>query len=418
MHSLLFVIICFCERIVWQPVDIAYKYYLFLIDFRKSPIYFIDFQLNITGGYPMKKIFGAVMALCLLFTMFFACGQTALAASKPKISNVKETGSAVIKQQSISISYKVNQKCTATVRVYDKNNKLVIKLKNITVQKNKTTSFKWNGKNSKGNYVSAGTYKIKLYAGKTTITKSAKFVKAGVPAPGSTVNLVFIHHSVGAGWLADGLNDALNKNNYHLADIYYGWKTYGDNTNTTDWPTWFTDKVMDLVYDEKGTMTGHNSISAAPGENTVIMFKSCFPNSDVGESNTDEKDIYKSLIPYFEKHPDKMFILVTPPPMRYIPTPKLTRSLCNWLTDRKTGWLANLKTSNVFVFDLYNVLTDKNAHHRYINGAESHVVVSGEDLLYYPNGEDDHPNTAGNQKAAEEFIGLLNYWYKSFASSR
>lgn len=365
----------------------------------------------------MKKIFGAVMSLCLLFTMIFASWQTALAAAKPKIYNVKVKSSAVIQQQSISISYKVDQKCTATVRVYDKNNKLVIKLRSVTAKKNKTVYFKWNGKNAKGKYVSAGTYTIKLYAGKTTMVKKARFIRAGVPAPGSTVNLMFIHHSVGAGWLADGLNDALNKNNYHLADIYYGWREYGDHTDTSDWPAWFTDEVMNLVYDEKDAMTGHNSIKAASGENTVILFKSCYPNSDVGESYDDEKKIYNSLIPYFEKHPDKMFILVTPPPMRSISTPKLTRSLCNWLTDRKAGWLAGLKTGNVFVFDLYNVLTDKNAHHRYINGAEQHVAVSGKNLLYYPTG-DDHPNTAGNQKAAEEFISLLNYWYKSFASSR
>lgn len=365
----------------------------------------------------MKRILGAGLALFFFIALFFVCGQTASAATKPKITNVKVTSSAVIKQKSISISFKVDQKCTTTVRIYDKNNKLVVKLKSMTTKKYKIASFKWNGKNSKGKYVAPGTYKIKMYAGSTIVTKQAIFKSASVPAPGSTVNLMFIHHSVGGNWLNDGLNDALNQNNYHVADITYGWKEYGDHTDTTDWPAWFTEDAMGLVYNEKNTMSGHNGISAAAGENTIILFKSCFPNSDVGESNADEKAIYNSLIPYFEKHPDKMFILVTPPPMGYISTPKLTRSLCNWLADRQNGWLADLKTGNVFVFDLYNVLTDKNAHHRYINGGESHVVVSGENLLYYPTG-DDHPNTAGNVKAADEFIGLLNYWYKSFAISR
>jgi hypothetical protein len=366
----------------------------------------------------MKKIMAAGLALFFFTAVLFTFGQTAEAASKPKITNIKITSSAVIKQQSISISFKVNKKCTTTVRVYDSKNKLVIKLKSMTTQKNKTATYKWNGKNSKGSYVSAGTYKIKLYAGSRTVTKQAKFVSAGVPAPGKTVNLMFIHHSVGAAWLSDGLTSLLNKNKYHVADICYGWREYGDHTDTTDWPMWFTDKVMDLVYNEKDTMTTSNSIAAASGENTVIMFKSCFPNSDVGSSNADEKTIYNKLLPYFEKHPNKMFILVTPPPMQSISTPKLTRALCNWLTDRKSGWLAKLKTGNVFVFDLYNVLTDKNAHHRYVNGAESHAVISGKDVLYYPNGGDDHPNAEGNKKAADEFIGLLNYWYQSFATSR
>ena len=60
-------------------------------------------------------------------------------------------------------------------------------------------------------------------------------------AEGTTVNLVFIHHSVGENWLNDGLCRALNDSGYHVADIYYGWRAYGDNTDTVDWPTWFTD---------------------------------------------------------------------------------------------------------------------------------------------------------------------------------
>jgi hypothetical protein len=110
-------------------------------------------------------------------------------------------------------------------------------------------------------------------------------------AEGSAANLVFIHHSVGENWLNDGLCAALNANGYHVADIYYGWREYGDRTDTVDWPTWFTDEVMTLVYQELDTMTAPNSLEAAPGENTIVMFKSCYPNSDVGSSITDEQAI-------------------------------------------------------------------------------------------------------------------------------
>ncbi len=63
-------------------------------------------------------------------------------------------------------------------------------------------------------------------------------------------NLVFIHHSVGENWLKQGLSRALGDRGYHVADITYGWREYGDHTDTRDWPLWFTDGVMALVYRE------------------------------------------------------------------------------------------------------------------------------------------------------------------------
>jgi hypothetical protein len=231
----------------------------------------------------------------------------------------------------------------------------------------------------------------------------------------STVNLVFIHHSCGENWLNEGLCQALNESGYHVADISYGWRAYGDYTDTTDWPTWFTDEVMPLVYQEMSAMTAPNAIEPAPGENTIVMFKSCYPNSDVGSDISDEQAIYDSLLPYFEAHPDKMFVLVTPPPMQSISDPAKTRELCDWLTDRDTGWLAALSTGNAFVFDFYNVLTHPDAHHHLADGVEVHESVPGFDTLYYPSG-DDHPNTQGNLKATEEFIGLLDMWYQSFVA--
>ncbi len=85
------------------------------------------------------------------------------------------------------------------------------------------------------------------------------------------------------------------------------------------------------------------------------MFKSCFPNSDVGNSIDDEIAIYDSLLSYFTQHPDKMFVLVTPPPMQHISHPDKTRELTNYLVN-DNGWLRDYSGQNVFVYDLYNVL--------------------------------------------------------------
>jgi hypothetical protein len=236
---------------------------------------------------------------------------------------------------------------------------------------------------------------------------------------GSTINLIFIHHSVGENWLNNGLTAALNASQYHVADTTYGWTggggvDYGSHTDTTDWPTWFTNTAMNLVYDEMDVMTASNTLAAAPGENTVIMFKSCYPNSDVGSDITDEKAIYNSLLPYFQAHPDKMFVLITPPPMISISNPAKTRELCNWLYNRDAGWLKDLTTGNVFVFDFYNVLTSPDAHHGLVAGVEVHDVVPGANTLYYDSSGDNHPNSTGSNKAAAEFVPLLNKWYQEF----
>ena len=177
-----------------------------------------------------------------------------------------------------------------------------------------------------------------------------------------TVNLIFIHHSVGENWLSAGLNQMLNDSGFHVADTYYGWREMGDRTDTSDWPDWFNDRVMPTVYNELGNMTGYNDIEPADGENTIIMFKSCFPNSDVGSSIEDEKEIYLSLLSYFAAHTDKMFVLVTPPPMQRIPHADKTRELANWLV-ADDGWRGDYAGGNLFVFDLYNVLTAEDNHH-------------------------------------------------------
>jgi hypothetical protein len=257
-----------------------------------------------------------------------------------------------------------------------------------------------------------------------SVTSTEPAPVSTAPAPGTTVqaklagpvNLVFIHHSVGENWLNDGLCRALNEGGYHVADIYYGWREYGDHTDTTDWPTWFNDEVMPLVYADLQTMTAPNNLDAGPGENTVVMFKSCFPNSDVGSDISDEVALYQSLLPYFGQHLDKMFVLVTPPPMINISDARKTRELCDWLADRSSGWLAGYTGGNVFVFDLYNVLTDPGAHHRLVDGKETRESVKGHNTLYYDSDGDDHPNTRGNVKATEEFVGLLNAWYAAFAA--
>jgi hypothetical protein len=60
--------------------------------------------------------------------------------------------------------------------------------------------------------------------------------------------------------------------------------TLGDHTDTSDWDFWFNDTEMPYVYNDTSETVYTNTIANPGGENKIIMFKSCFPNSEVGNS--------------------------------------------------------------------------------------------------------------------------------------
>lgn len=278
--------------------------------------------------------------------------------------------------------------------------------------------------------------------------------------PPSPVKLIFIHHSTGELWLTDahgGLALELRDNNYFVSDTNYGWGPHGIG-NTTDlghWWTWFrgpsASTYMAALYGESDRHSdGYSRLATGPGgTNEIVMFKSCFPNSAVRDDGApvppiadnplkgkgwgdqdswdaytvaNAKGIYNDLLAYFGAHPEKLFVAVVAPPVTDS-TPG-GRKLANWLVDR---WLqdAGYSAGNVFVFDLYNVLTSKTGggasdvgletgnHHRLWNGAVQHKTDDGADRLAYPT-SDSHPNDAGLRKATAEFVPLLNAAYNAW----
>lgn len=254
--------------------------------------------------------------------------------------------------------------------------------------------------------------------------------------PDHPVRLIFIHHSCGENWLRDdygGLGLALSENNYFVSDTNYGWgpDSIGDNTDIPNWLDWFaserTPVYTQALYNESGQNSEYTRLFNDPGgENTVIMFKSCFPNSALeGDPNDDPdpdgwlsvghaKYVYNQILTYFSSHPDKLFIVVTAPPLSDGEYARNTRAFNNWLV---YDWLGenNYTLDNVAVFDFYNVLTARDAHHWYNNGQIEHITTN-KNTLSYPSG-DDHPSAQGSQKATAEYIPLLNIYYNRWAAS-
>ncbi len=277
-------------------------------------------------------------------------------------------------------------------------------------------------------------------------------------APASPVKLVFIHHSTGQAWLADDhgrLGIELRDNHYFVSDTNYGWGPggIGNDTDIGHWWTWFrgpsASTYLSALYAESDQHSGYSRLATDPGgENEVVLFKSCFPNSQLGAPYSpipaiadnplrgqsvgggdftvaNAKGIYRDLLAYFGAHTDKLFVAVVAPPVTSPDTPG-GRALADWLVDH---WLqdSGYTAGNVLVFDFYTVLSSKTGggasdaglasgnHHRVWNGAVQHKTDDGADRLAYPSaGGDSHPNAAGDQKATAEFVPLLNAAYNAW----
>lgn len=276
--------------------------------------------------------------------------------------------------------------------------------------------------------------------------------------PATPQKLVFIHHSTGGHWLADpndylygGLGKALMENNYYVSATNYCWDgvpndDIGNRTDIVNWPEWFTggnrDAITTALYNENdqnfencdGDSFGSWSRLADDpgGENAIIMFKSCFPNSNLSGNPDDPalpepneeysvgnaKAVYNHILTYFQTRQDKLFVVVTAPPLAAgecsAESAANARAFNNWLVN---DWLSEYAHKNVAVFDYFNILTHPDNHHRVAEGIVEHVIspASG-NCAYYPS-DDSHPNTTGQRKATAEFAPLLNVFYNTWKNA-
>jgi hypothetical protein len=296
--------------------------------------------------------------------------------------------------------------------------------------------------------------------------------------PPASVRLVFIHHSVGANWLSDdngNLIRGLNANQYFVSDTYYGWgpmdpdmgSPIGDFTDIGHWYLWFLgpnrDTFLSALYPTthltpEPDVYGVNHIPQPSGDNTVVLFKSCFVSGYVITGNSNDpprksspgdhnpiwgmgygnpeytvsniKGMYRDLLSYFATRQDKLFILITTPPCNYN-DPELIRSSAPLLRAINTWivyhWLEEYPYNNVAVFDFFNVLTSNGGdpdtndlgagtgnHHLLRDGQVRHTVGLDNNFSAYVYDTDSHPTGAGGQKATADFLPLLNVAYHAW----
>jgi hypothetical protein len=218
--------------------------------------------------------------------------------------------------------------------------------------------------------------------------------------------LLFIHHSVGSDWLnKGGLRLELLKHGIGVHDATYG-DQIGENTDMCHWSNKFSNDMEKIFKFDQHP----DSYYLDAHENDIVMFKSCFPNSDiVGDGNppgdpndqtrltSNYKATLESLKEIFKKYPDKTFIFITAPPL----VPGQTNPSNSARAREFNNWSKNVlydeykrktQLDNFLVFDLFDILADSSNCLR---------------KEYRTNDNDSHPNASGLTKATNEFTQFL-----------
>jgi len=274
--------------------------------------------------------------------------------------------------------------------------------------------------------------------------------------PAETAKLVFVHASIGEAWLAStygGLGPALGASNYFVSDFNVHNHPDFVGHDYCAWRTVFSDPdIMDMLYQHNVVEGTYTRPMPDPGSvNNIIMIKPCGtqypiygqpddPPSGVHECSIpwtvgDIKQVMLDILEVFRQNPDTFYVLVIAPPQtqEWMTYGENARAVSNWMVH---DWLDGYDVGNVFVFDLYDVLTsnaegdgdpcpedqstsdlglETGNHHRLWGGQIQHQIQYAQDYSAYCW---NHPVKGGNLKATGEFTPLLNVYYNAWVASR
>ena len=219
---------------------------------------------------------------------------------------------------------------------------------------------------------------------------------------------IFLHHSTGECiWGPNGSSTSVpqeiakyNSTNGLTGDdtvsLTEEWWPDSDN----EWATWHK-----IFYNRDAS----NDIRPILEENKIVIIKSCFPSSNIGDVGTpsdtlnpDNKTIYnykwhwRSIVKVMAKHPENFFVIWTNAPLVANATTDeeavLSDQFCRWAKDTLAAGddpVFGPFPSNVYVFDFFHKLADS----------------SGKlPLEYASDAEDSHPNSAATELVAPQFV--------------
>ncbi|PID80786.1 hypothetical protein CSB20_05645 [bacterium DOLZORAL124_64_63] len=222
--------------------------------------------------------------------------------------------------------------------------------------------------------------------------------------------LFFLHHSTGRNLLAQG------NARQHLSDL--------NAAQGTDLVLWDHDYNETGLSDPEGNLVGYSY--SIPDDNTdpdglhllwttdnvardsilsrydVIAFKSCFPVSNIAsEADLEQyKTWYLEMRDVFDTLPDKIFVIMSPPPLHRLSTnperADRARRFASWMTGPE--YLDG--HPNLVGFDFFDLLASPD------DGSNTRNTLRYEYEISHDS-RDSHPNTLANQVIAPIFVEAL-----------
>jgi len=222
---------------------------------------------------------------------------------------------------------------------------------------------------------------------------------------GRWTNVVFLHHSVGRALVDQGdVRERLaaagfsfwdqDYNEYGLrgpdgVPVGYGYNVPEDNTDPDGLVRIFMQHAYELPWNTFSGLLQHE----------VIIFKSCFPVSNIADDEQLRayQDDYLLMRNVMDEHTDRLFIVVTPPPLNPAETSPAAagraRAFSQWL--QSPEYLQG--HPNVVTFDLFGSLAEPDGR------AQDANMLRQE----YREGTDSHPNELANQTVGPLFADFI-----------
>ncbi len=230
---------------------------------------------------------------------------------------------------------------------------------------------------------------------------------------GAYTNVIFLHHSTGGNLINQGgVRERFTEAGFDFWDHHYNqtglsrpdgssagynYRIPGDNTDPDGLANIFAQPVYALPLNALSGLLQHE----------VIVFKSCFPASNIVSDEQLEQDKvwYLGMRDVMDAHPDRVFVVMSPPPLNpAATTPEAAaraRAFADWLTSDE--YLEG--HPNVFAFDFFDQLAEDDPSSSEVN------MLRAE---YRLEGEDSHPNQVANVTVGPIFAkavmdAALNY---------
>lgn len=226
--------------------------------------------------------------------------------------------------------------------------------------------------------------------------------------------VLFIHHSTGANLIKEGqLRVLLNKLGStiefwdHSYNLYKYCSTilakFTHHTGLSDLRGKLTGRDYNIVLSNNSPKEYSQIFSSNPKSSPLkeiltydaIAFKNCYPTSKIisDKQLSEYKNYYLNIQKNLSKYKNNKFILVTFPPLRKNLTSKeygaRAKDLVEWLTSKEF----TKDTKNIFVFNLFSLLADKDG---FLKRRYERLIPI-----------DSHPNSIANKEIAPIFAKSL-----------